>query len=212
MKNNEFTQKVENFINLLKTTEIKDYFNSWIEVNKNDKEENAFEIRCENLKQFLTERENAKYILIGEAPSYGARYTGIPMTSDQIIYEKPEIFSKNEYKLTSLTIHTEKTASIIWDEILKLDKTGKNFVMWNAFAFHDIDQKYVKIPTEKQISIDENIKILKTFLSLFPDSKIIALGRKAQFAVSQALTEYVRHPSHGGEKTFRENFKLLIEK
>ena len=118
MKNNEFEKKTENFINLLKTAKMENYFNSWIEVNKNDKEKNASEIRCKNLKQFLTERENAKYILIGEAPSYGARYTGIPMTSEQIIYENPEIFSKSEYKLTSASIQSEKTASIIWDEIL----------------------------------------------------------------------------------------------
>ena len=163
MKNNEFEKKTENFINLLKTAKMENYFNSWIEVNKNDKEKNASEIRCKNLKQFLTERENAKFFLIGEAPSYGARYTGIPMTSEQIIYENPEIFSKSEYKLTSASIQSEKTASIIWDEILKIDKTGKNFVLWNAFAFHNIDEKYVKNPTEKEISID--IKNIFRFIS-----------------------------------------------
>lgn len=211
MSSNQFEKQTEKFINLLKETKIKGYFNVWNQTSEKDKLKNADEIRCNNLRNFLIDRENAEYIIIGEAPSYGARYTGIPMTSEENFNNHPEIFSKNRYKTTSLGINSETTASIVWDEILKSDKAGKNFVMWNAFAFHNSNEEYVQAPNITQLTCPENLKILKTFLNLFPNRKIIAMGRTTQETVGYALTEYVRHPSHGGEKSFREDLKSMIE-
>ena len=208
----EFNERVKNFIKLLKTTKIKDCFNPWNETNKKDNKKDAAEIRCNNLENYLLERKNAKYVVIGEAPSYGARYTGIAMTSECVMYENPKIFPEKTYKRTSLIIHTEKTASIIWDEILKIDKSGKDFVIWYAFAYHNKDAEYIKNPTIKQITDEKNLKILRMFLKLFPEGKIIVLGRKAQQAIGYALSSYIRHPSCGGEKMFRKDFKTCLKK
>lgn len=90
--NNTHIKKVEYFISLLKTfdssvlSNAKYIFNPWIESDETDID-NAQDIRCDNLRNYLLQIEKADYILIAESPSKGARYTGIAMTSEKVIKE-----------------------------------------------------------------------------------------------------------------------------
>ena len=92
-------EKIEKFIELLKKYETpKDRFNPWQQYDKSDISLAAPVLRCDNLKKYLMERPKPKYILIGESPSIGARYTGIAMTSEEI-FKNSNLF--NEYACTS---------------------------------------------------------------------------------------------------------------
>ena len=124
-------EKIEKFIELLKKYETpKDRFNPWQQSDKSDIS-SAPALRCDNLKKYLMERPNPKYILIGESPSIGARYTGIAITSEEI-FKNSNLF--NEYACTSKVQDTkEKTASIVWNDLKEYGQ--ENFVIWNAYAF-----------------------------------------------------------------------------
>ena len=126
-------EKIEKFIELLKKYETpKDRFNPWQQYDKSDISLAAPVLRCDNLKKYLMERPKPKYILIGESPSIGARYTGIAMTSEKT-FKNSNLF--NGYNYTSKNQNTtEKTANIVWNELLKYGQD--NFVIWNAYAFN----------------------------------------------------------------------------
>ena len=164
----KFKKKLKNFINILNKTKIDGYFNPWAEDENNKK---SAEQRLSNLKNFLSERMNAKYLLLGEAPSYGARYTGIPMISEKIFNSNPDIFPEDKCKCTSIKADIspvgESTANAVWEII---SKCNKDFVMWNAFAFLDKNGKYIENPSK--LLIEANREITKAFIDMF-DFKIL---------------------------------------
>ena len=87
----DFKNKVENFIKELSLQENSEeyaFFNPWRDCEDKFSIKNGAEIRRENLKKYLLERENAEYILIAQDLSYcGGRFTGIAMTSEACFYE-----------------------------------------------------------------------------------------------------------------------------
>ena len=91
-----FENNIENFIETLQKYKIKNVFNPWVDYDeKHDKNEHAPELRQKNLKKYLLARENAKYILIAEAPGYqGCHFSGIPMTSERLILTNNNSLSK----------------------------------------------------------------------------------------------------------------------
>lgn len=206
-------EKIEKFIELLKKYETpKDRFNPWQQSDKSDIS-SAPALRCYNLKKYLMERPNPKYILIGESPSIGARYTGIAMTSEEI-FKNSNLF--NEYACTSKVQDTkEKTASIVWNDLKEYGQ--ENFVIWNAYAFNSKCFKswYKKASaTEKKESIYK--EILTTFFDIFDyeNSVVIAVGRDAEKSCKDFGFDciYLRHPSRGGQNKFVEGLKEIIER
>lgn len=206
-------EKIEKFIELLKKYETpKDRFNPWQQSDKSDIS-SAPALRCDNLKKYLMERPNPKYILIGESPSIGARYTGIAMTSEKT-FKNSNLF--NGYNYTSKNQNTtEKTANIVWNELLKYGQD--NFVIWNAYAFNS---KCFKSWYKKASVIEKKEPIYKEILTTFFDifdyenSVIIAVGRYAEKSCKDFGFDciYLRHPSRGGQNKFVEGLKEIIER
>lgn len=213
-KNRE--EKIAKFIELLKKYETpKDRFNPWQQYDKSDISLDAPTLRCDNLKKYLMERPNPKYILIGESPSIGARYTGIAMTSEEIfanlnLFNGYECTSKNNEK----TKITEKTASIVWNELKEYGQ--ENFVIWNAYAFNS---KCFKSWYKKASAIEKKEPIYKEILTTFFDmfdyenSVVIAVGRDAEKSCKDFGFDciYLRHPSRGGKNKFVEGLKDIIK-
>lgn len=217
MINKNFEERVNNFIQILinfnKSVFEKDrkIFNPWTEYDLTDYSSNAPKIRVENLEKYLINREKAQYILIAESPSKGARYTGIAMTSEKVIKNL-----KLSYETTSLKSKEKKyyigeqTANKVWKELIK---SNKQFVMWNAFAFniHKKENKWFETPTEYELKT--NLSLLETFISLYPTSKIIAIGNKAKNALSKLNIincESVRHPSNDFDNAFSKEFSNYL--
>lgn len=205
-------QKINNFIEKLKNFDSKilnrKIFNPWKEFDENDLGEISPKTRCQNLKNYLLGLDNPKYILIAESPSTGARYSGIAMTSEKVIknYELDKKYnlsysSKNYEKSPKY----EMTANKVWAEILK---SNNGFALWNAFAFNilkDENSKKRWFETPDKNEISTNLELLQDFIDIFPDAKIIALGKTAANALETMGFQdipYIRHPSNDFKKEF----------
>lgn len=210
-------EKIEKFIELLKKYETpKDRFNPWQQYDKSDISLDAPTLRCDNLKKYLMERPNPKYILIGESPSIGARYTGIAMTSEVTFANNLNLFNGYEFtsKNNEKTKTTEKTGNIVWNELKKYGQ--ENFVIWNAYAFNS---KCFKSWYKKASAIEKKEPVYKEILTTFFDifnyenSVIIAVGRDAEKSCKDFGFDciYLRHPSRGGKTKFVEGLEDIIK-
>lgn len=210
--NNTHIKKVEYFISLLKTfdssvlSNAKYIFNPWIESDETDID-NAQDIRCNNLRNYLLQIGKADYILIAESPSKGARYTGIAMTSEKVIKECDLPFQCTSKKRAIY----ELTASKVWNEI----KTSKkSFVLWNAFAFniHKGKNKWFENPIPEELKANKHI--LEYFTKeLYPSTTIIALGKTAKTALETLEVKNfysIRHPSNDYNKEFPKQISEFL--
>lgn len=209
-----FKKRVEQFIDRLQNFDTavfrRKIFNPWRDYDTSDISSDAPNIRTANLTKYLMNQQNADYILIAESPSTGARYSGIAMTSEKVIATNNLEYGLSSAKSKNGKYVYELTAKKVWDEILK---SKNKFVMWNAFAFniHENEKRWFENPTEEELS--QNIDLLNEFLSLYPDAKIITVGRTAQNALTVLKFnnfESIRHPSNDFNKEFPQQFEKYI--
>ena len=171
-------------------------------------------IRCKNLQLYLKEMKQVKpiYILVGEAPGYqGCRLTGVPFTSEFILLngvDKLNLFGEGKgYKKTQEQdlIQKEKTASILWETLIEIDKIP---LLWNAFPFHPFkhgNPNSNRKPLKNELLIGE--KFLRNLINLFSIKNIIAVGNTSKIALDDfGLNAIkVRHPSHGVNLNLRNS-------
>lgn len=207
----DFEQKIDTLIDKLKSFKSGEkVFNPWADTDATDNPSvDAPMLRRKNLKKYLLEHKNAKYILLAESPSYGCHYTGIAMTSEDVLHKYPDIF--NGYKTTSLYGNIkEKTAAIVWDVISGAEK---DFVLWNTFVLQTYKDNFSpRKPKTKEIY--SGLAILNDFIALFADKEIISIGKTAESTLLKYglcnHTRYVRHPSCGGENIFRSQMQEIL--
>lgn len=204
---NSFIEKLLNFDTAIFKRKI---FNPWVEYDETDISKESARIRTQNLKKYLINQKGAKYVLVAESPSTGARYTGIAMTSEKVISANNLEYSCTSKKSAEGKYVYELTAKKVWDEILKKQN---DFVMWNAFAFNIAEKegRWFENPTEEELK--QNLEILNSFLLLYDKAKIVAVGKTAQNAL-RILNfndfESIRHPSNDFKKEFPEQFKKYL--
>lgn len=220
----DFDKIVDDFIKKLqkfdKSKELENVFNPWKDIDKNYDVKNAPELRCNNLKKYLKDRKDAKYVLIAEAPGYqGCRFSGIPMTSERMFCKCKYEFesycrTSDKTKLESFSElvktcgFTEPTATIVWNVMYGLQNLKPtDFILWNAFPFHPYNTKLLsnRKPNSNELEITKNI--LEAFLKLVKEKQIIAVGNVAYNVLSQQMCKKVRHPSFGGKKEFEEKIQ-----
>ncbi len=211
-----FEKKVDNFIEKLvnfdKTIFKRNVFNPWSEFDESDISHKAPKIRVGNLKKYLLNQAGAKYVLIAESPSTGARYSGIAMTSEKVLMVNNLEYNCSSKKSACGKPIYELTAKKVWDEILK---NKKDFVMWNAFAFNITEKegRWFETPTEEELK--QNLELLNSFLSLYEKAKIVTVGKTAQNALQILnFTDFksIRHPSNDFKKEFPKQFSKLFDK
>lgn len=139
----EFNKKVEDFIETLKNFDMDkmdNVFNPWKDYDKNhDFDESSPQKRCCNLCKYLKKREDAKYILIAEAPGYqGCHFSGIPMTSERLILQDKYGLGKSGLNLQRTSDYREQNNKLVKAKIYtpKYPK-GKNIaktVIKSGFA------------------------------------------------------------------------------
>ena len=143
--------------------------------------------RRERLGAYLEQRQQARYVLVGEAAGYrGARVSGIPFTSER--------------QLTG-TGPAEATATIVRRT---LDELGivDDVLLWNVVPTHPGTVRANRRPTTAEIR--GGMPFLEDLLlGRVP----IAVGRVAEAVLGGG---YVRHPSHGGAAEFRAGLLLSI--
>lgn len=172
------------------------------------------EIRRNNLFIYLKKLYNdgAKTMLVGEAPGYkGARYTGIPFTSEYILLNHCYFGEKNGYRKTNELdkIEKENTAKIVWGTLGSINITP---ILWNAYPFHPFkigNSQSNRAPRKDELKVGG--RFLTNLIDILEIKNIIAVGKNA-YKILQEIeieTEYIRHPSYGGKKEFMEGIKTI---
>lgn len=216
----QFENNIEAFIKSLENHgNMENVFNPWKDYDtSHDADKNSVEKRCSNLREYLKAREEAKYMLIAEAPGYqGCHFSGIPMTSERLILnDKNNTYglkdlerTSDKNKLIETKIYTPKypngrniaktviekgfaepTATIVWKQMVDVLRISPtDFVLWNAFPFHPWSNSILSNRTPDKKEIDNTKDILREFINLFDkEIKIICIGNTSQNTLSEILT------------------------
>jgi uracil-DNA glycosylase len=132
------------------------------------------------LAGYLAGREQASFLLVGEAPGYrGARVSGVPFTSER--------------QLTGAG-PAEATATIVRAALAELELEEET-LCWNVVPTHPGTETTNRRPSRAEIEAGSRF-----LAQLARDRRVIAVGRVAEAVTGAA---YVRHPSHGGAEAFR---------
>jgi len=133
------------------------------------------------LSDYLAARRGAPILLVGEAAGYrGARVSGIPFTSER--------------QLTG-TGPAEATATIVHRVLAELG-IEEEVLLWNVVPTHPGTPSSNRTPTRDEAA--EGVRFLE---QLAGGRRVIAAGRLAEQATRAT---YVRHPSRGGARRFRD--------
>jgi uracil DNA glycosylase superfamily protein len=134
------------------------------------------------LDAYLESRANAPYILVGEAAGYrGARVSGIPFTSER------QLTGAGPAEATATIVHGALTELGLEEEVL----------LWNVVPTHPGSPTSNRRPTRAEVEAG-----LPFARELAHGRRVLAVGRVAEAALD---APYIRHPSHGGARTFRDS-------
>jgi len=137
-------------------------------------------LRRRRLREYLRSREDAPFLLVGEAPGYrGARVSGVPFTSER------QLTGGGPAEATATIVHGVLADLGIEDEVL----------LWNVVPTHPGTASTNRRPT--RVEVDAGLPFVHRVAR---DRRVIAVGRIAEAALG---APYVRHPSHGGAAGFR---------
>jgi hypothetical protein len=214
------------FLDLLRALPLlPDVFNPWLDRDiDHDGRPDAAEVRARQLLAYLSARlRKATVLLVAEAPGYqGAKFSGIAMTSERILLghvnDVPAevVFGSLGSRTSRLERHArgwaEPTATIAWKQMLALGYRPEEFVFWNAFPCHPHQPGLHltnRAPTTAEIASAAHV--LPALLALFPQAKLVAVGKVAQHALADMgfSAQMVRHPAHGGAAGFCEQLSAL---
>ena len=142
------------------------------------------ELRRQRLQSYLGRQEAAWLLIVGEAPGYrGARVSGIPFTSERQL---------------SGTGPAEATATVVQRTLGELGIVGET-LLWNVLPAHpylpgqpDTNRR------PSRIEIEAGLPFVDMLAS---GRRVVPVGRVAGEALGMP---WIRHPSHGGAKAFRE--------
>ncbi|TVQ66118.1 MAG: uracil-DNA glycosylase [Balneolaceae bacterium] len=199
-------------------------FNPWFHRDReNDAGSDAPRIRREQLLRYLEERAGrAEILLVAEALGYqGGHFSGIAMTSERILLGhqnqkygispesvfrgiRPRRTSKEELNLKGMS---EPTATIVWGALTELGINPYSVVLWNALPWHPYKKEKGMLSnrTPKSSEMELGLRHLRSFISLFENTKLVAVGRKCEESLTELGVPFtgVRHPANGGAPGFR---------
>jgi uracil-DNA glycosylase len=146
------------------------------------------QVRRRRLAAYLSERRAAPILLVGEAAGYrGARVSGIPFTSER------QVSGRGPSEASATTVQ----------RVLAELGLGDDVVLWNLVPTHPhrpAEPLSNRPPTRAEIAA------ARPFLDELAGGRVvIAVGRLAE---RHLRVRYVRHPSHGGARAFKNG---LIE-
>jgi len=218
------------FFEKLQAVRLENVFNPWFcQDEGNDIDSDSPAIRLSQLKQYLLERKNAKYLLVGEALGYqGGHFTGIAMTSERILLGKMRhksitpghVFTGIEPRRTSMPSvkkdgFTEPTATIVWERLITSGFDMRDFILWNALPWHPYkpEKGILSNRTPSDVEFEKGKPVMLALLESVNVTKVIAVGEKSKIQLGEMGIDasMVRHPANGGAPKFREQIIQVIK-
>lgn len=150
-----------------------------------------------------------EWMWIGEAPGiHGCAKTGIPFTSERLIRERHLNRHFPGTRFAAEGNKAEASATVIWGEVGRLSKPP---VMWNAFPLHPKNKDGGNRPPTSS-ELEWGASALRTVLDLFPNVKLISVGKKAEKACRKLGVQTAGHFIHPSfhAKDFREQFEAYF--
>ncbi|MGE5237814.1 MAG: uracil-DNA glycosylase [Chloroflexota bacterium] len=168
-------------------------------------------IRKDNLRRYLERfRKRPVAVLVGEAAGpWGARFSGIPFTSERQLSEGVLPF-KGSASSTHVPPYMEKSGSVVWGELLH---HFPDFFLWNAVPLHPhLPGMPLTIRRPSAREIRTFSPLLQKVLAILAPRRVVAVGRVAETSLRYIGVPgtYVRHPSQAGAKAFREGIRSLF--
>jgi hypothetical protein len=169
--------------------------------------------RRANLTRYLMQMQaiGPRAVMLAEAPGYrGCALTGIPVTSERIMLRgvpKWGLFGEG-YRPTSGHPEgvAEASATILWGAVTEhLDWPP---LLWNTVPLHPHkpgNRQSNRTPTTAERRM--GAPFLQRLFAIFPDTRVLAVGRTAARALAELGYEGfvpLRHPSQGGKRAFVE--------
>ena len=168
-----------------------------------------------NLFEFLRlhDPSSRACLLVGEAPGYrGAAVSGVPFTSLSVLLEWTDdpwgAFGHNRYRAPASAMpphQREATATMVWRTLNQELASEPLPLTWNAVPFHPYGSSLQSNRPLRRTEVMLGLLWLERLMEIFPQSRPLAVGRTASWALGSIGADHVRirHPSHGGLRGFR---------
>jgi uracil-DNA glycosylase len=186
--------------------------------NQYEKGSEANAIRRANLSLYLEQilEQKARILLLSEAPGYlGARLTGVPFTSEDILlcgipelgmlgrergYRKTDEFEQNS---------KEQSGTIVWQTLVSLDFLP---LLFGSFPFHPhkLDNpRSNRKPTRAESALGRPFFL--ELMRIMEIERVVAVGNVAHASLAAAGidTVKIRHPAQGGKNDFVAGMRRL---
>jgi uracil-DNA glycosylase len=188
-------------------------FNQYRDEVKGIDKRGGAKLRRENLLNYISSLNEApKVFLLGEAPGpWGARFSGVPFTGEGPL-SRGELPFSGQQSSQSEVPYSERAGAVFWDA---LRNQHTKFFVWNTIPFHPHQpDEPLSLRTPKWSEVQEHLLLLDELISILEPSRFAAIGRVAEKALTTIGHDcvYVRHPSYGGVKLFREGMNLFFSK
>ena len=179
-------------------------------------------IQRDNLKQWMLafECDAPAPLFVGEAPGInGARITGIPFTSAEILMSSADPWetfaSENGYEIPrgENRSQREATATLFWKHVIQQCSDFPRPMTWNAYPFwpHNGNRRGNRTPNMTELR--NGAEWLQRMIDLHPNATIVAVGRFAERALQKIDVEHfpIRHPAHGGARAFAKGLRHVAD-
>jgi len=175
----------------------------------------AITIRKANLRAYLTAQYQLRpdSLWVGEAPGYnGVRRSGIYLVSEpqfEILGER--LGGVTFQKATRTKNKATQSSKAVWKLAQTLPMVPLTYDAFPLHCFRNSPPFVNRSPSKKELQ--EAAPFLEELLRLFKPGKVVAIGRKAEFALSYlgVRSIYVRHPSRGGGPAFEAGIRGVYD-
>jgi hypothetical protein len=151
-------------------------------------------------------------IWIAEALGYrGGRRTGIALTDDSSLPILGKLLKTKNMESPCINDTSEMTATQIWS-MLESQTVPEIPFLWNIFPFHPYNNgNQISNRPLKSEELTATEDIIHTLFDFFKFQQILAVGKKSFHRLQKLGYEpmYIRHPSHGGSKQFRDQMQRV---